>query len=622
MPRSRWTVALLLCAIVTVYNHAGASDAVSRDVESWPDNRRLPLGNRVAVIVSGLGKRGVLEHALHSLQKNVVEALGRDNVHVFVHTEPSESSFTTSEVLGILTQHLSPANLRGYVINVPGTIRRGRMYGAKRWTAGRIHIQFDRLRDAFQLVLAEEQVENERYAWICRVRTDTIWLLPWSAESLRNVVPQNKTVAGPYFDLHGHRRDIFWIASRDAAWLAFALVPNFFLGHMNKTDMWNVLSCDARTAEDDWRLPSAWTRMSLAERGCETCIEAPQYGFCPEVVIPFALLQGGLHLTDSCQITGVFVTTSFHYASEITCKPDGAPSTRRVQHSQDGSVTMHLKQVESQEPRPDRSRQAHGRSAVRNGAHEHAARDTAYPRAIEDVGDGCHEPDLSDVGGGVAYTLHLRGLERQVRYACLVYAVIQGRTSGPAGASPATLHGSHVWQFDLGTAASGFSLEVVPGVGGGPAGGSAGWEAVTLTLWVLDVNEGGLPTADEHSLLIRSLEHEAVSDQDVELLQGMSILAKVRHREPLSAPSSQHATASTATLAACSKGEQPQVQSHTRGAKEAGQDGSAAGVRISVVPIDGWQRSLQAVEFELSTRGAVEDAALLLPFFETQGQGA
>ena len=83
-------------------------------IETWLDNEALPVGRRVALIVIGVvssvracvlcfrscawrvfccnestaqAKRGITEHALLSIQANVVEANGSgDRVHVFVHT--------------------------------------------------------------------------------------------------------------------------------------------------------------------------------------------------------------------------------------------------------------------------------------------------------------------------------------------------------------------------------------------------------------------------------------------------------------------------------------------------------------------------------------------------------
>jgi hypothetical protein len=158
---------------------------LSRHDESYRDNWDLPLGPRIAVIVSGLGKKGVLEHALRSLQTNVVDAMGRDRVHVFLHIE--SRGFSSAEVYDVLTQNLDPSNLKRFAINDSSALE---------LNAPPLRIQLDRLRAGFQLVLAEERMINERYGWVCRVRTDTFWLAKWKSQMLAKLVPQTSIVAG------------------------------------------------------------------------------------------------------------------------------------------------------------------------------------------------------------------------------------------------------------------------------------------------------------------------------------------------------------------------------------------------------------------------------------------
>ena len=82
------------------------------------------------------------------------------------------------------------------------------------------------------------------------------------------------------FHLPGHRVDKFWIAARDGAWRAFADVPAYFFARM--------------------------ARERLSARGCEFCIlRIPRY--CPEVIVPYAFIRGGLSLRDACGVTGASV---------------------------------------------------------------------------------------------------------------------------------------------------------------------------------------------------------------------------------------------------------------------------------------------------------------------------
>jgi hypothetical protein len=52
-------------------------------------------------------------------------------------------------------------------------------------------------------VLAQEQRNGERYAAVCRVRTDTIWLGSWDMEAITNM--EANTIAGPTWDHPGWR---------------------------------------------------------------------------------------------------------------------------------------------------------------------------------------------------------------------------------------------------------------------------------------------------------------------------------------------------------------------------------------------------------------------------------
>ena len=103
------------------------------------------------------------------------------------------------------------------------------------------------------------------------------------------------------FHLPGHRVDKFWIAARDGAWRAFADVPAYFFARIPDPDLWEALSCHARTEYDDW-LRQHW----FSARGCEFCIlRIPRY--CPEVIVPYAFIRGGLSLRDACGVTGASV---------------------------------------------------------------------------------------------------------------------------------------------------------------------------------------------------------------------------------------------------------------------------------------------------------------------------
>jgi hypothetical protein len=320
-----------------------------RDLLALVDNMDLAKGNRVAIVVTGIARPDVFEHALSSLQKNVVDAMGRDRVHVFVHAEPLHAALGIAGVEKMLRHELHPSALKGHII-VPAGSKGESMAGTPPWTMlTGSRVQFDRVRDAFQLVVAEEQRNGERYAWVCRVRTDAIWLTSWDADQMRQLVPES-TVAGSAFHHPGHRSDKFWIASRDAAWRVFVLLPTFFFLNFSTTEMWETIGCDERRPHDDFLVPRQhlWPRRTLFlnsdSRGCECIYQEPL--LCPEVIIPFAFISMGLHLTDSCRITGRHLTIGNHNPFEVTCKPGPDGETlaleRRTSHSEHGLVSLSL----------------------------------------------------------------------------------------------------------------------------------------------------------------------------------------------------------------------------------------------------------------------------------------
>ena len=188
-------VALIVLALLLPFRTMLLPVAVcsrTRHCESDSDNRDLPIGPRIAIIVSGLCKKGVFEHVIRTLQTNVVDAIGRDQVHLFFHLE-SRGPLSSAEVKDTLVQNVHPSNLRTYAINDNSAIEPN---------APHTRIQFDRLRAGFQLVLVEERLFNERYRWICRVRTDTFWLAKWNGQMLSKLVPQTSIVDGNKISKH------------------------------------------------------------------------------------------------------------------------------------------------------------------------------------------------------------------------------------------------------------------------------------------------------------------------------------------------------------------------------------------------------------------------------------
>ena len=183
---------------------ARSSSSDAQSLLDLMDNSALPLqlsgaghgvaGHRLAVIMSGLAKQGVFEHALHALKVNVVDALGPNQVHIFIHTESADvgkgREQAASEVLETIHSHLNESILKGYIITPPDSKKqeeRGEWMGVDK------RAQYDRLQEAFKLVLNHEQTLETRYAWVCRARTDTLFLSPWNHSALIQLLPQNST---------------------------------------------------------------------------------------------------------------------------------------------------------------------------------------------------------------------------------------------------------------------------------------------------------------------------------------------------------------------------------------------------------------------------------------------
>eukprot|EP00802_Teleaulax_amphioxeia_P010394 Tamp_10422.p1 GENE.Tamp_10422~~Tamp_10422.p1 ORF type:complete len:540 (-),score=79.06 Tamp_10422:54-1673(-) len=327
--------ALIAASLSACAGGSGGPDGGER-VDTWLDNGALPAGRRVALIVVGLGKPGVTEHALRSIQANVVNANGGgDRVHVFVNAEP-EHGLSVSALEGLIKARLDQSSLKGFTI-VPSGATRAKMRAVNAWTTPVLkRVQFDRGRDTFPLVLAQEQRNGERYAAVCRLRTDTIWLDTWDIEAMTNM--QANTVAGPTWDNPGWRKDLFWIAGRDAAWRAFTLPSTFSFLDISDADMWEMLQCDRRAPEDDWFVQGDGT---FSARACEDVIpQRPRSA--PEVTLTYALRKMGLEMRDACLYTGPALTFGSHIPFDVTCAPHAPPRTWRKRHPETGLVASSL----------------------------------------------------------------------------------------------------------------------------------------------------------------------------------------------------------------------------------------------------------------------------------------
>ena len=85
------------------------------------DNMHIPRGERLAILVTGLSKCGVLENMLRSLVVNVIEEIGLDLVDVYVHLEVArDSNQTTAELSQIVAELLPVSVLRASIVDSGG----------------------------------------------------------------------------------------------------------------------------------------------------------------------------------------------------------------------------------------------------------------------------------------------------------------------------------------------------------------------------------------------------------------------------------------------------------------------------------------------------------------------
>ena len=112
--------------------------------------------------------------------------------------------------------------------------------------------QFNRLRDAYELVLGQESLEGSRYTHVIRTRTDIVFAFPWhiGVDQLLAAVPDGK-VAGPAWGCRERPpntclvfSDQFWISWRSRSWLTFVVHPFTFSNSPTVEEMVSALRCE------------------------------------------------------------------------------------------------------------------------------------------------------------------------------------------------------------------------------------------------------------------------------------------------------------------------------------------------------------------------------------------
>ena len=351
---------VLLAAFMVGQIAAGASVA---GIDTWvgnEDNVDLPQGRRLALLVVGLARRGVFENVLRALTLNVVEPVGVTEVDVYVHLEPAvegeNKTFTAAELTECLATLLPVAVVRASVILPAGAGRAtlGQRFGghaAGGWKHHEHHqLQFRSLQELFGMALDQERQAQARYAYVARVRTDTLMLAAWPkvSEDWAALLPPH-SVGGPGYATRGHRSDKFYIAPRSSSFRVFMLLPLHFTWRVAATDAWEALGCGEREETEDFILANCdrWgCPRGGGARGCEVCCGDVTWGvgsplMCPEVLLPVAWQRMGLVLVDACALTGHFAVQGRHHPFEHYCRPlPPSPALADANAEAGGSVSQ------------------------------------------------------------------------------------------------------------------------------------------------------------------------------------------------------------------------------------------------------------------------------------------
>jgi len=334
-----WVTALLvlMCIGCSVQQEQGAQLASWRDAE---DNVNLPQRHRLALLLTGLSKRGVIENVLRALTINVIQAAGGDgDVDVYVHTEAARDSNMSALALSELFHALLPSHaIRAVIVDSGGEKGSQMMTGLAGggWKHKPHHLlQFTALQELYGMLLQHERTVNERYGYIARVRTDALMLSPWpsllggdASAPLWSQLSRLGTVAGPGWHEMGHKSDKFYIAGRSSGWKVFMELPLFFNFRISPEEAWRDMGCGERGPLDDYILASCdrWgCPRGGGARGCEFCCGDTSAGaksplVCPEVWVPLAFQRMGLILVDSCALTQHYAILGRHHPFEHHCR--------------------------------------------------------------------------------------------------------------------------------------------------------------------------------------------------------------------------------------------------------------------------------------------------------------
>ena len=322
-----WALLVMFYACLIITGLCGgmraqASEALLPDLHDEVDNSLLPLGHRVAILISGLWESGFTDRwAIPSMRSHVMRPLTRSGVgevHFFVHSEPEASSNMTLLELENVWSEMLGSGLKGIFIK-PGGVHR---------TEGRFshgqYRQFNRIRELFDMVLGHEVSMGARYSHVIRMRTDAIWVqdLP-SYSDLVWAVPAGKVAAVPerrvqkFTSPHGLALEdlvtnVFWISSRANAWWLTAMMPVLLMRSIDQPSLASVLQCQDSQMEKKFSTVDDQNEreqmLKKTQKACSDHVLRADRGVTDEALFSYLLHRhvGPANILDSCAITGDF----------------------------------------------------------------------------------------------------------------------------------------------------------------------------------------------------------------------------------------------------------------------------------------------------------------------------
>ena len=288
----------------------------NQDSDSIADNYALPLSTNVAVIMVGRFFRGITEDSIDSLVSSAMVGQS-SSMHFFLHVEPTWTEGSHKEAVEYIQGVCEKAmgdRLNGLVIRDEGTLIGNMIHKQAR--------QFNRLRDAYELVLGQESLEGSRYTHVIRTRTDIVFAFPWhiGVDQLLAAVPDGK-VAGPAWGCRERPpntclvfSDQFWISSRSRSWLTFVVHPFTFSNSPTVEKMVSALRCKEGVSPSADSLPLSSATSHDRDAGGRACsaqympIDNVKQTSTRALHSSFLMERVEDHdLLDSCALTGPWI---------------------------------------------------------------------------------------------------------------------------------------------------------------------------------------------------------------------------------------------------------------------------------------------------------------------------